>query len=346
MAYTPIPKLTPDWDEPLNAALVDQDARITDNAAGIASLVTSVGNLQIEVDAVETDVAALDGRLTTAETDINNLEAADVVLDGRLDTAEPKITTLEGQMSTAQADITNLQGRMTTAETDINNLEAADVSLDGRLDTAEATLISLDTRLDTAEANITTNTTNIATNAADIRTIGASAFDLDDYDYVTWTQEPSTATQQTQPDAPGDIHFSLMKITESVTVNSLSFAVAQVPTSTTAGQCFAAIYNTAGTRLAVTADISSSFSSTGLKTVNFTSSAALTPGYYWGAVLWNGTATTPLLMVSGGGGVGSLLNTSSVSPDRCTRLTGQTSMPANVASFSAITTRIRWMGLT
>ena len=61
--------------------------------------------------ATATTVTALTGRVTTAETDIDNVE-------GRLDTAE-------GTISTQGTDLTDARTRLTAAETDIDTLETA-----------------------------------------------------------------------------------------------------------------------------------------------------------------------------------------------------------------------------
>lgn len=65
--------------------------------------------LQGEIDAVELDVAALDVRLDTAESDITALEVSDTVIEGRLDTAEADITTLEAADVTLQSNIDGKQ---------------------------------------------------------------------------------------------------------------------------------------------------------------------------------------------------------------------------------------------
>ncbi len=44
MTYTPIPAGTQNWDVPVNAAFVDQDARITTNASDIAAKVSKSGD--------------------------------------------------------------------------------------------------------------------------------------------------------------------------------------------------------------------------------------------------------------------------------------------------------------
>lgn len=111
-----------------------------------ASIGSQIGQLQsglaAEIARAEAAEAALSGRVTTVENDLNALEGvvqgnldlqqsdidglrSDVdAAAGRLDALEPKVTTLEGEMVEAQADIVALEGRMTTAEGDINALEA------------------------------------------------------------------------------------------------------------------------------------------------------------------------------------------------------------------------------
>lgn len=46
MTYTPIPKGTDSWDVPVNAAFVDQDTRITSNAASITTLNSLTNTLE------------------------------------------------------------------------------------------------------------------------------------------------------------------------------------------------------------------------------------------------------------------------------------------------------------
>lgn len=70
------------------------------------STINEGGNeqLQISVDlsGAEADIAALDGRLDTAESDIDALQAADTSLDSRLDTAESDIDGLEADFTTIE----------------------------------------------------------------------------------------------------------------------------------------------------------------------------------------------------------------------------------------------------
>lgn len=105
-----------------------------------------------EVEAVASDLSALDTRVTTAEGDIDALE-------GRMTTAEGKITTLEGKVST-------LEGEMDTAQQDIVDLKAAVGTGENGLAKRIADIESKNTAQDTAIENITKDGGAIATAVA------------------------------------------------------------------------------------------------------------------------------------------------------------------------------------
>ena len=107
-----------------------------------------------QIDAVEGSVSGLDGRLTTAEGEINTLQSDLSALDVRVGDAEGDISALDGRVTTAEGEIDGLQSdlsaldiRVSTAETDIDNLE-------GRMTTAEGDIDALEGRMSTAEGDI------------------------------------------------------------------------------------------------------------------------------------------------------------------------------------------------
>ena len=67
MTYTPITRGSSDWDVPLNAALTDQDTRITNNTTSLGTQGTQITNL--------------DTLTTTHEGEINALQSATSTLD-------------------------------------------------------------------------------------------------------------------------------------------------------------------------------------------------------------------------------------------------------------------------
>ena len=138
----------------------------------------------IEVEELQNNaITDLDGRVTTAEGDIDNLE-------GRMDTAEGDIDSLEGRMETAEGDIDNLETRVGTAEDDIDNLETRmgtaedDIdNLETRMGTAEDDIDNLETRMGTAEDDIDGLETRVGTAEDDIDNLetrmGAAEDDID-----------------------------------------------------------------------------------------------------------------------------------------------------------------------
>lgn len=88
----------------------------------------------VRLDGIDTTIEGLDGRLTTAEGNISDLQDDTSGLDSRLSTAEDNISALDNRIASAEGDIT---------------------TLDGRVDGLDDTVSGLDTRLTTAEGNIT-----------------------------------------------------------------------------------------------------------------------------------------------------------------------------------------------
>lgn len=117
-----------------------------------------------------------------------------------------------------------------------------------------------------------------------------------DMSYAAWTFDPLAVSGTSSAPVTSDVYGMLVQIRTDVTVSKLIFAVASVSgISLTASECYAAIFNSTGTtQLGITADLSGSFTGSGEVAFNLTSSAALTPGYYWIALLLNGT-TLPAL---------------------------------------------------
>jgi predicted nucleic acid-binding Zn-ribbon protein len=115
-------------DAILSAADADKDS-----FAEIVSLINSVDTANDNafagyVTSNNAAVEALDGRLDTAESDINALET-------RAGTIESAATTLSGRVTTAEGDIDALESRATS-------IEGAATTLAGRVTTAEGTLSS------------------------------------------------------------------------------------------------------------------------------------------------------------------------------------------------------------
>lgn len=138
----------------------------------------------------------------------------------------------------------------------------------------------------------------------------------------------------------------LPRFTQSKTVASVHFHVAAAAVTPTAGQCFAGLYNAAGTRMGVSADIGSSLTSTGLKAITLSAAAVCPVGDYWVAVLQN-AATPATLGVCSSQGVADVMNAglSAATAFFTDGPTAQTSLPASVTMASrTVSARAVWAG--
>ena len=127
---------------------------IMGNATDIDALEGRMDTAEGDIDMAEMDIDALEGRMDTAEGDIDMAEMDIDALEGRMDTAE-------GDIDMAEMDIDALEGRMDTAEGDIDMAEMDIDALEGRMDTAEGDIDmaemdidALEGRMDTAEGDI------------------------------------------------------------------------------------------------------------------------------------------------------------------------------------------------
>ena len=124
--------------------IADAQAAATYDDTAVKNLISAEESARTQADTTMSgQIDDLGTRLTTAETDIDNLEAS--LADGGA--TDRRFDLIEAEQITQNTNITNLQ----TADTEM----AGDISgLDGRLTTAEGTISSQGTRLTTAEGDI------------------------------------------------------------------------------------------------------------------------------------------------------------------------------------------------
>jgi len=97
----------------------------------------------------------------------------------------------------------------------------------------------------------------------------ASLWRPEDHGYLTWNYDPAlanNATLQSTVAAAGVLTFARVPMPKATRVTNLILMLTSVGATLTAGQCFAALYTAAGTRVGVTADQSSAWATgTGAK---------------------------------------------------------------------------------
>lgn len=177
--------------------------------------------------------------------------------------------------------------------------------------------------------------------------VSSSEFTQADHGLLAWTQDPATCPAGSGAGTSGVVYLSKIKITSRATVvSNILYNISTQGATLTSGQNFVALYNSSGTRLAVSADQTTNFGSTGIKT------AAITPqtlavGTYYVAFLSNGT-TNPSFM-AGSNGFASGLNAGlALSASRALSFgTAQTAMPSSIALGSGGQSgNLRWAALT
>lgn len=156
-----------------------------------------------------------------------------------------------------------------------------------------------------------------------------------DHNLLTWTMDPAF-TQAGTILTSGVLYLARIKLPENSTVTNLIASVTTGGATLTSGQNFGALYTSTGTRIAITADQSASWTGAGAKTMALASGPyTLTAGTYYAALLANGT--TPPTFLRGHGVSTSTLNIglTSTAGRSLTSGTGQTTPPASVTLGSA-----------
>ena len=116
-------------------------------------------------------------------------------------------------------------------------------------------------------------------------------FRADDHGYLTWSLDPTRCTvYSSAATTHGQISLTKVKIVNRATVvTNIIAALGAAGTGLTSGQNFAGIYDASGTRLAVTADQTTAWGSSGVKTMALTAPVTLAVGTYYIALLSNGS---------------------------------------------------------
>lgn len=95
-----------------------------DKDAQIAATYITKEDSAAAVKVVADDLAEVDGRLVTAEGEIDALQAEDTAIKEAATALAGRVTTAEGEITTIKANAEALAGRVTTAEGEIDTLQA------------------------------------------------------------------------------------------------------------------------------------------------------------------------------------------------------------------------------
>lgn len=166
-----------------------------------------------------------------------------------------------------------------------------------------------------------------------------------DLGYKTWSFDPIAASNATAPTG-GVLYLSRIQVRNTITVSKIVIGIVSVSgIALTSGENFLAIYNSSGTKIIDTGDITASITASGETSFTVTSTS-LTPGFYWVGILLNGT-TMPTIAR----GEGQISNFGSGQAGNSRRFasfgTTQTALPASFtpSALSAVTTQTYWVAL-
>ena len=181
-----------------------------------------------------------------------------------------------------------------------------------------------------------------------LRNLASGTFLPNDHGYLNWSTNPANSTGGANP-ATGSVRMvKLPRLPQSYTITTVTAFVSTAGVALTANQCFAGIYDSAGTRQGVTADQSAVWNTTGLKAM------ALTVPYVvsaqadiWAAVLYNGTSCS-FAVAATVAGFNDLFN-ANLTPSTARYTIGpaaQTSLPASITMASRTnSSQATWMAV-
>lgn len=125
-----------------------------------------------------------------------------------------------------------------------------------------------------------------------LSTMAQSGFNPNDLGYKVWNyQNYQTSISASTALVSGTVNMIRMpKLAQAESITTVAVHCGIIASGLTLNQCFAGVYNLAGTRLAITADISTLFGTIGTKNLTLTSTvnAALGDDLFL-ALLFNGT---------------------------------------------------------
>jgi hypothetical protein len=159
-----------------------------------------------------------------------------------------------------------------------------------------------------------------------------NTFGPGDHGLIAWTMDPASTGSSGTVLSAGFIYMVQVVVRQSVTITKLNVVLGGAGATLTANQCLAGLYDSAGNRVAITADMSTTWNSAGNKTMNLTASYSAAPGKYYIALLFNGT-TSPTFAC--GSTLGATFtpgnaNLAAGSYRWCRSAAGQTSLPSTV----------------
>lgn len=168
-----------------------------------------------------------------------------------------------------------------------------------------------------------------------------------DQGLIAWSGDPAGVGSTSAP-ASGAVRLMRIVLRRAATLSTVWLVVGTAGATLTSGQNLLGLYNASGTRVALTADQTTAWGSTGIKSAAFTGSYAAAAGTYFVAILAVGT-TPPAFGVNSvlSGGLAANANLSVSTGRALNGPTAQTSLPASITMASnTFGTAMFWVGVS
>ncbi|MGW0578607.1 hypothetical protein ACWD25_22160 [Streptomyces sp. NPDC002920] len=158
-----------------------------------------------------------------------------------------------------------------------------------------------------------------------------------DQNMIAWTMNPAACTASGTTLSLGYIYFIQVILRAPTTITNLCAVIGTAGSGLTSGQCLAGLYTSGGTRVGVTADLSTTWNSSGDKTMALTSPYSAAAGKYYVAFLVNGSTSPTFACGSTLGASFTPGNARLTSGNYrfCRSGSGQTSLPSSFTMTSA-----------
>lgn len=222
------------------------------------------------------------------------------------------------------------------------------------VDVSDTSMAATGTTKKIAVSDLTALTTQLDSTAADISDAGSRSAGISalaaradhvhpspvispaDTGVLAWTSDPANLLAAAGTLTAGKVYLTAFWVRKTTTISNMSLANTNSP-ALTSGQNFAAIFNSSGTQMGVTADQTTAWTTGGTATVTMalTASFSASPGMYWTALLANGTTTPNFRGASGG--ISLIQIGQSAATSRAGLFSsGLTAMPASITPASIV----------
>jgi hypothetical protein len=179
--------------------------------------------------------------------------------------------------------------------------------------------------------------------------VPGNVFQASDHNLIAWSYDPALPTNSLALSTGGVVHLVKVILRYAATINNVLYQVNTAGATLTSGQNFVGIYDSGGTRRAVSADQTTAWGSTGLMTTVMTASYSAAAGVYYIAFVANGTTGPALARLNGLAGAGATINAGLTAATYrfATNGSGNTSLPASLTLSSNATESVPyWAALS